>query len=115
MIFLRHCYCILLSLCVVISTTTQVVAYNTGNDAQAIVICTGLGTQTILVGADGQPVVHKAHCPKCLAHVDFTQIRPVALAPMLRSVILIEKPAYSAHKIKVATIDPQSRGPPDIF
>lgn len=65
MIFVRQLFALLLVLTMVATTGSMAMMRDRDAGAHAMVICTGVGMQTILVDANGDKVEPAPMCPDC--------------------------------------------------
>ncbi|GAW36594.1 hypothetical protein RA2_03667 [Roseovarius sp. A-2] len=103
-----------LGLCLFLALTSVglAVARGAAQPVGQMVLCTGEGTRTVLVDANGQPTTPPHICPECL--LAFYADAPRLRLPLPRDVAATAcKPvADSHHKKSLACPTPLARAPP---
>jgi hypothetical protein len=80
-----------------------------------IVLCTGHGPTTILIGSDGQPIDPDPMCPECvvsLAHIGASMFSIAPCYVTLSDVIFVD---CTDTAVGGDAIDPLARGPPQLL
>ena len=102
----------LLSLALALSSATMASARGQMAQGDAIVICSGYGVVTIVLGPDGEPVGAVHPCPDCTPHLAamLPGAAPVAARPLTRGQPV--RPARVVVAPTPAAMPPQARAPP---
>lgn len=102
----------LVSVVLALSSATMATARGHVVQGDAIVICSGYGFVTILVGSDGEPLGEVHPCPDCIPHLAVAP--PPGVLPVARPLTRAEplRDAVLAVASGRAALPPQARAPP---
>lgn len=103
-----------LSVVMALSSATMVSARGQMVQGDAIVICSGYGVVTIVIGPDGEPVGAVHPCPDCVPHLALGL--PAQAAAVARPLTRAEPLRQGAPVIvaRPAVVPPQARAPPAV-
>jgi hypothetical protein len=101
-----------LSVVLALSGATMVSARGQMVQGDAIVICSGYGVVTIVLGPDGEPVGAVHPCPDCTPHLAavLPGAAPVAARPLTR--VEPVPGVFAVVALAPAALPPQARAPP---
>lgn len=101
-----------LSVVLALASATMVSARGQVAQGDAIVICSGYGVVTIVLGPDGEPVGSVHPCPDCTPHlaVVLPGAAPVAARPLTRAEPVLITVAVAM--LAPVALPPQARAPP---
>ena len=103
-----------LSVVLALSGATMATARGQMVHGEAIVICSGYGVVTIVIGPDGEPVGSVHPCPDCTAHL--AVVLPSTILAPARPLTRAE-PVHAAVPVLAlapAAPPPQARAPPAV-
>lgn len=100
-------------LCVVFGAQATAFAKPMVRDvAGHIVLCTGHGSETVLIGDDGAPLEGQPICPDCIVSLSTMGATGFEIAQRILTLAPIDYPALTAFVGAMPAIEPVSRGPP---
>lgn len=102
----------LMSALMALSSATMATARGHVVQGDAIVICSGYGVVTILVGPDGEPLGAVHPCPDCTPHLAL--VLPPAAPPVVQALTRAEPLRSVVLSVVLAAVSlpPQARAPP---
>ena len=112
MIRLRALTALGLCLFLVLTSVTLAVARGAPQPVGQIVLCTGAGTRTVLVDADGAPMSPPHVCPDCLLAFHATAPRDPLPAPQMAATCARHRFAGASHVTTLSQPPLKARAPP---
>lgn len=100
---------------VLLFATSQTLAVTRGTmrDATgAMVLCTGTGPITVLIGEDGAPLGPSHICPECAMGVIADVGSAFVLGPFIARVTALDSAPWVSTRRTAQTLTPSARGPP---